>query len=115
MADTVLHEGELWHEFHRVVNMSAPELADWLHAHPASSDIEGSTEHQERPTGRQVLDILGKRQTDITSDDLQVMRGVIRRVNAMRRCDRGSIADRSDRSDWRNRLMSLGHDPLKPA
>lgn len=110
MADTVLHEGELWHEFHRVVNMSSRELAEWLHTHPASPGAEDPREG--RPTGQQVLDILSKRQIDITSDDLQVMLGVIRRVNAMRRYGRESVADRSD---WRDRLMSLGHDPLKPA
>jgi Protein of unknown function (DUF3140) len=112
MADAVLHEGELWHEFHRVVNMSARELADWLRTHPASPDATGSLGPEGQPSGQQVLAILGKRRTDITSDDLQVMRGVIRRVNAVRRCDRGAVADRFD---WRDRLMSLGHDPLKPA
>jgi Protein of unknown function (DUF3140) len=112
MADTVLHEGELWHEFHRVVNMSARELADWLHAHSARPGAKGPPDHEGHPTSQQVLDILRKPRTDITPDDLQVMRGVIRRVNAVRRCDRGAVAGRSD---WRDRLMALGHDPLKPA
>jgi hypothetical protein len=112
MADAVLHEGELWHEFHRVVNMSARELADWLHTHSASPDPQSFPHPGRQPTGQQVLAILSKRRTDITSDDLQVMREVIRRVNAVRRCDRGAVADRFD---WRDRLMSLGHDPLKPA
>jgi hypothetical protein len=63
MVDTALHEGELWLEFHRVVNMSSEELASWLRAHSVSSNAEN---------------IPG-------------------------------------RAGWRHRLMSLGHDPLKPA
>ncbi|MGH3854889.1 MAG: DUF3140 domain-containing protein [Pseudonocardiaceae bacterium] len=102
MVDTARHESELWHEFHRVVNMSPRELADWLRTHPEQGDT---------PTGPEVLRILGKRQIDLTSDDLQVMRGVIRRVNA----ERGSHGSaRAGRIGWRHRLMSLGHDPLKP-
>jgi hypothetical protein len=40
------------------------------------------------------------------------MRKVIRRVHAERRSNRETIAGQSN---WRHRLMSLGHDPLKPA
>ncbi len=40
MADTVLHDAELWEEFRRVVNMSSRELADWLRTCSASPDAE---------------------------------------------------------------------------
>ncbi|MGH3829958.1 MAG: DUF3140 domain-containing protein [Pseudonocardiaceae bacterium] len=111
MVDTARHESELWHEFHRVVNMSPRELADWLRTHSAGPGAVILPEQAGTPTGQQVLRILGKRQSDLTSDDLQVMRGVIRRVNA----ERGSHGSaRAGRIGWRHRLMSLGHDPLKP-
>jgi hypothetical protein len=107
-----LHESELWHEFHRVVNMSSRELADWLRTRSASPDAESLPEQAGTPTGQQVLHILGKRRTDLTDDDLQVMRRVVRRVHAERQGVRESFAGRTG---WRHRLMSLGHDPLKPA
>ncbi|MBV9160616.1 MAG: DUF3140 domain-containing protein [Pseudonocardiales bacterium] len=112
MADTALPESELWHEFHRVVNMSSQELADWLRTHSASPDAESLPGQTGTPTGHQVLHILGKRQVDLTHDDLQMMRQVIRRVHAERRGNRESVAGQTG---WRHRLMSLGHDPLKPS
>jgi Protein of unknown function (DUF3140) len=111
MAQTALHDDELWHEFHRVVNMSSRELADWLLTCSAGPDAERVPDQAGTPTGQQVLSILGKRRTDLNSDDLQVMRKVVRRVHATRRGNRESVAGRTG---WRHRLMSLGHDPLKP-
>jgi hypothetical protein len=112
MADTVLHEGELWHEFHRVVNMSSRELADWLRTCSAGPETEDLPDQADSPTGHQVLRILSKRRTDLTSDDLEVMRRVVREVHLGRRGNRESVAGRTG---WRHRLMSLGHDPLKPS
>jgi hypothetical protein len=109
MTDTALHEGELWLEFHRVVNMSPRELASWLRTQSVSSNVENQVGAL---TGQQVLQMLNKRRTDLTPDDLQVMREVIRQVHVERRGNRASVIDRAG---WRHRLMSLGHDPLKPA
>jgi hypothetical protein len=111
MAETRLHDDELWDEFHRVVNMSSRELADWLRTCSARPNAESVPEQAGTPTGRQVLHILGKRRTDLNSDDLRVMRKVVNRVHAERRGHRESIAGPTG---WRHRLMSIGHDPLKP-
>lgn len=112
MVDTALHEAELWHEFHRVVNMSARELADWLRARSAGPDTERLPEQAGTPTGEQVLRILNKRRVDLTPEDFQVMRRVIRWVHAERGRQGRALAGRAG---WRHRLMSLGHDPFKPA
>ncbi|MGH3865870.1 MAG: DUF3140 domain-containing protein [Pseudonocardiaceae bacterium] len=112
MVDTVLHEGELWLEFHRVVNMSSGELARWLRTHSVSSNDANLPNQAGTPTGQEVLRMLSKRRTDLTRDDLQVMRSVVRQVHVERRGNRAAVADRAD---WRHHLMSLGHDPLKPA
>jgi len=112
MADTALHDDELWAEFHRVVNMSSRELADWLRTRSAGPQTEPLPDRAGTPTGQQVLHILGKRRTDLNADDLQVMRRVVRRVHAERRDDQEAKAGSAG---WRHRLMSLGHDPLKPA
>ncbi|MDQ3763394.1 MAG: DUF3140 domain-containing protein [Actinomycetota bacterium] len=111
MAETALQDDELWAEFHRVVNMSSRELADWLRTCSAGPDAESLPDQAGTPTDQQVLRILGKRRTDLNSDDLEVMRRVIRLVRAQHRGDRESVAGRTG---WRHRLMSLGHDPLKP-
>lgn len=112
MVDTALHESELWHEFHRVVNMSAQELAAWLRACAAGPDARLLPQQAGTPTGQDVLRILGKRQGELTAEDLQVMRRVIRQVHAERGSHGRALAGRIG---WRHRLMSLGHDPLKPA
>ncbi len=109
MVDTALHESELWHEFRRVVNMSSQELAAWLRTRSSGPDAENLPVQRGTPTGQQVLRILSKRRADLTADDFQVMRAVIRRVHA----ERGGHG-RAARDGWRHRVMSLGHDPLKP-
>ena len=113
MAETAMHEDQLWDEFHRVVNMSSRELVDWLRTCSAGPDAECLPEQAGTPIGQRVLHILGKRRTDLTSEDIQLMREVVNRVHAARqRGDRDALAGRTG---WRHRLMSLGHDPLKPA
>lgn len=112
MAEITLNEDELWNEFHRMVNMSSRELAQWLRTRSASPDAESLPDQADSSTGQQVLHILGKRRTDLNSGDLHVMRRVVDRVHAERRGDREPLAGPTG---WRRRLMSLGHDPLKPA
>jgi hypothetical protein len=111
MAGTELHDSELWAEFHRVVNMSSCELADWLHSHSVDPDAESLPDQADTPTGQRVLQILGKRRPDLTSEDLHVMRRVVQQVHAERRRHGQFVGGRTG---WRHRLMSLGHDPLKP-
>jgi hypothetical protein len=103
---------ELWTEFHRVVNMTAQELREWLLTRSAGED--GAVEpgaHVGTPTGEEVLRILGKRRTDLTADDERVMRNVVARVTEQRRDD---LEPTAGEAHWRHRLMSMGHDPLKP-
>jgi hypothetical protein len=111
VADTPVDD-ELWTEFHRVVNMSSRELSEWLRTSSADADAEALPDQAGTPTGKRVLAILGKRRTDLTDDDTRVMRSVVDRVYAARREDLEPVAGQAN---WRHRLMSLGHDPLKPA
>jgi len=105
-------DDELWDEFHRVVNMSSRELAEWLRTQSASQDGEAFPDQSGTSIGQQVLHILGKRRTDLQADDVHVMQRVVDRVHAERRDD---LEPTAGRSNWRHRLMSLGHDPLKPS
>jgi len=105
-------EDQLWQEFHQVVNMTSRELSDWLRTRDASEDAEEMPDQAGQPTGRQVLHVLGKRRGDLTDEDRRVMRKVVDRVRGQRREDLEPVAGQAS---WRHRLMSMGHDPLKPA
>ena len=110
MASTIVDD-RLWENFHRVVNMTSRELRDWLMVQGAGENAETEPDHAGRPLGRRVLDILGKRRSDLTEDDVKVMQSVVDRVTA-RRGDEldGTITEDAER----RKLMDLGHDSLKP-
>lgn len=103
---------ELWEEFHRVVNMTSRELREWLAVRDAGEAAEVPPDQAGSETGRQVLAILGKRRTDLTDQDAAVMEKVVRRVLDERRED---LEPTAGQAAWRHKLMSMGHDPLKPA
>lgn len=111
MAESLVDD-ELWQDFHRVVNMNSRELDDWLRTRSADEETEAVPDQAGTPTGHHVLHILGKRRTDLSADDALVMRQVVDRVLAERRDD---LEPTAGEAHWRHRLMSLGHDPLKPA
>ena len=102
---------ELWDEFHRVVNMSSRELSEWLRISSANEEAEELPDQAGSPTGRQVLHILGKRRVDLTADDEQTMRRVVEVIRAERGED---FEPTAGQDHWRHRLMTIGHDPLKP-
>ncbi len=104
-------DDELWNEFHRVVDMTSRELGDWLREQSAQEDTEELPDQAGTQTGQHVLHILGKRRTDLTEDDVRVMRNVVDRVLSERRDD---LEPTAGQPSWRHRLMNLGHDPLKP-
>lgn len=100
----------LWDEFHSVVNMTSRELRDWVSVEGAGEDAERLPDQSGPETGRQVLDVLSKRKTDLTEGDLAVMRGVIDLVHRERGEDlEGTITD----DGTRRRLMDVGHDALR--
>ncbi|GAB6983585.1 DUF3140 domain-containing protein [Nocardioides pyridinolyticus] len=111
MADSIVDD-ELWDEFHRVVNMTSRELRDWLMVQGAGEDAEEVPEQAGSHLGHRVLDILGKRRSDLTPDDVDVMGQVVERVLSERRED---LEPTAGEAAWRRRLMNVGHDPLKPA
>jgi hypothetical protein len=102
---------ELWEEFHLVVNMTSRELEEWLRTSAAGEEAEELPDQAGRSLGRRVEAILGKRRTDLTDDDVAAMAKVVSVV----RSERGEeLEPTAGADDWRHRLMSLGHDPLKP-
>jgi hypothetical protein len=103
---------ELWDEFHRVVNMTSRELREWLAVRDAGEAAEVPPDQAGSETGQQVLQILGKRRTDLTDADVAVMEKVVTKVHEQRRDD---LEPTAGQAAWRHKLMTLGHDPLKPA
>lgn len=101
----------LWEDFHRAVNMTSQELAAWLRVSEAGESTEPLPEHAGEPTGQHVLAILQKRRTDLTDEDIQVMYRVVDTVTSQTDVENEPAAEDSER---RHRLMTIGHDPLKP-
>jgi hypothetical protein len=115
MAHTNPEIASLWEEFHELVNMPSPALRDWL---AASEDVISQVAPgvpRETPDGDltslgwRVVDILGRRKSDLTADDASVMREVTEIIQ-----DRLDNAPPNGVDDdiWRRELMLLGHDPL---
>jgi hypothetical protein len=102
---------KLWDHFHTLVNMSSPELRDWL----GTAEASEQTYSQEPDVnlselGRGVLAVLQKRRGDCTDGDIALMRQVIDLIA-------GRLTSAPDdpgrERAWRYELMSLGHDPLR--
>ncbi|MEW2246322.1 MULTISPECIES: DUF3140 domain-containing protein [unclassified Streptomyces] len=114
MADA-LEMDALWEDFHRAVNMTSAELAAWLKVRDAAEDSEPLPEEAGSPTGQHVLAILQKRRTDLTDDDLRVMRKVVDLVDEQADVENEPEPESSaEDTRRRHRLMTIGHDPLKP-
>ncbi|HEX5510166.1 MAG TPA: DUF3140 domain-containing protein [Actinomycetales bacterium] len=102
---------ELWDEFHTVVNMTSRELEDWLRAQSSGEEAEALPDEAGTDRGRRVVALLGKRKTDVTPDDVNLMRTVVDTVRSERRED---LEPTAGDTHWRHKLMTLGHDPLRP-
>lgn len=107
MATSDPRTDEVWEDFHSAVNMSSEELRRWLLADASGEDAfpAGSGVDQE---GGRIVEILNKRRTDVTSDDLDLMERVTEFVRE--ELER----PRPEDDQWRRRMMRVGHDPLQP-
>jgi len=99
-------------EFHDAVNMTHKELDDWLQTSESrdAGQKSGGGESTGHESGRMIVDILGKKKSDFTDDDIDQMRrvtGYVHRHLAQR--PDGDVED----TRWRHSLMNWGHDPLK--
>jgi hypothetical protein len=109
MADEV---AQVWEDFHELVNMSSPELRDWLLNTPDGVDTYASEPDVDvHALGLRVLQVLEKRRTDLTGADVDLMAEVADLIRA-RLADppEDDVAD----EPWRDTLLTLGHDPTRP-
>jgi hypothetical protein len=111
---TKIDTAKLSREFAAAVNMSAVELEQWLRTHSSRSvgwkGADGKDpESVGHASGRRIVQILLKRNDELTPDDYMHMRkvvGFVRRHAAQR-------PENIYTSRWRYSLMNWGHDPLK--
>jgi Protein of unknown function (DUF3140) len=112
MADTDAEVAEVWEDFHALVNMSSPELRDWLVNTPDGVDTYAPEPDLDvHALGLQVLQMLGKRRTDLTPSDVDLMREV---ADLIRGRLRNAPEDDVNDGPWRDTLLTLGHDPTRP-
>jgi hypothetical protein len=80
ITTNAVDDEKLWNEFHRrVVNMTSTKSAEWLSSPRCILTPTTTLLRQRRARlGQQVLQILSKRPSDLTSEELQVMRELSR-------------------------------------
>ncbi len=70
-------------EFDEAVNMSAKELDEWLQTDESKSvgQSDGGGESRGHESGRMIVEILDKKKSDYTDDDIDHMRRVVSYVH----------------------------------
>ena len=100
-------------DFAEVVNMTAAELQMWLTTAESKAVGQKSSEHAEsvgHDSGRKIVKVLRKKQTDLTEADEAHMGKVVGYVHRhLAQRPAGDI----EATAWRYSLMNWGHDPLK--
>ncbi|MCP2328437.1 hypothetical protein HDA40_006944 [Hamadaea flava] len=97
------------------MNRNSRQLRDSLAASPSVYGQEALGVPREEPEGDpgdlgwRVVEVLGKRRTDVTEADVEVMARTIGLIEI--RLANPPTRD-SDAEQWRRGLMLLGHDPL---
>jgi hypothetical protein len=97
-------------EFGELVNMTPKELEDWLRTEESQAVGQGEGESKGHESGRRIVEIQRRNESDYTDDDVDRMRRVTSYVKRhLGQKPKGGVED----SKWRYSLMNWGHDPLK--
>ena len=105
-------EEQVMEEFDEAVNMSRKELEEWLETDESKEvgQKDGGSESKGHESGRKIVEILEKDESDYTDDDIEHMRTVVSYVHRHQtQQPKGDV----EGSNWRYSLMNWGHDPLK--
>lgn len=99
-------------DFKDAVNMSPKQLESWLSTEDSQrvGQKNGGNESIGHKSGKQIIELLKKQQSDYNDDDITHMQKVtsyIRRHSAQR--PSGDV----ENTYWRFSLMNWGHDPMK--
>lgn len=103
---------EIIREFKEAVNMSAKEIESWLKTKESEEvgQKDGGSESKGHESGRLIVKLLDKKESEYDEDDISQMKRVVsyvHRHSAQR--PSGDIED----THWRYSLMNWGCDPLK--
>ena len=107
-------------DFRRVVHMTTAQLRTWLASDDSRSvgmitggeRVTSPEQHESvgHHMGERIVEIRGKKQAELTDDDVADMRKVIGYVHRhMAQRPEGDVTD----TRWRKSLMNWGHDPLR--
>lgn len=101
-------------EFGQAVNMAPAELEKWLKTDESRKvGFKGkdgtASESVGHASGRRIVTILRKKQSELTDEDYVHMRKVVGYVKRHSAQEPQNIVT----SRWRYSLMNWGHDPLK--
>lgn len=98
-------------EFRQVINMLPKELKTWLETEESKAvgqkKEDESIGHQ---SGRKIVEILHKQESQYNDDDIAHMKKVISYV---RRHSAQKPSHDIETSHWRYSLKNWGHDPMK--
>ncbi len=99
-------------EFHEAANMTPKELESWLDTEESKEvgQKDGGDESIGHKSGHRIIELLQKKKSDYSGDDLSHMKKVISYVH--RHSEQKPSGDIED-SRWRYSLMNWDHDPLK--
>jgi len=109
-----MDRNKIRNDFAKMVNMSAAELQDWLKTQESVAvgwkGADGKArESVGHASGRRIIEILGKRKTELSDSDYAHMRKVVGYVHRHSAQRPANIYT----SRWRYSLMNWGHDPVK--
>jgi len=99
-------------EFDEAINMSRKELEEWLGTDESKEvgQKAGGGESKGHESGRRIVEILDKNNSDYTDDDIKHMRRVVSYIHRHQaQKPKGDV----ENSNWRYSLMNWGHDPSK--
>jgi hypothetical protein len=110
----VIDRDKVCREFAEAVNMTAAELTEWLETDESRRvgwKGRGGTapESVGHASGRRIVEILGKKDGELSNEDLVHMRKVVGYVHR----HRAQRPENIYTSRWRYSLMNWGHDPTK--
>ncbi|WP_310398151.1 DUF3140 domain-containing protein [Hymenobacter sp.] len=114
MATAPKSNDDIRAQFKQDVNMTAAELAKWLQTEESKTVGQASGDGSSigHHSGERIVEILHKKQADLTAHDDEHMHKVHSYVS--RHLAQGPHnKDDVKTSRWRYSLMNWGHDPLK--
>jgi DNA topoisomerase VI subunit B len=103
---------EIIQEFQEAVNMSAQELESWLKTKESEEvgQKDGGSESKGHESGRRIVELLDKKQSEYDEEDISQMKRVVSYVH--RHSAQRPSGD-VENTRWRYSLMNWGRDPLK--